>query len=159
MVPPKIKVVNKNIGSDNVPEFARQFAFQLAQGRFDTHLDLLYIALDDRVRNYMRVSKPIDEDTQKKLAHIRKLRGVELELVIGTKYGVFGDIYRGVVVAFHGEGKPYDNGARKARVEVVISTPESKLEVGTFRLIPMAALMELPPETSQEPSTTQIQKI
>lgn len=161
-MPPKIRVVNRSIGSDNVPEFVKQFAYQVSLGNFDTHLDLLYAAIDERLRQYTGKNIPNTEETQKKLAKVRKLRGADVEPEIDHRYGVFGEKYRGMEVLFHGEAESYENGARKARVEVIISA-ESGMEAGEFRLIPFSALMELPPipesSDSETDDMTHVQKI
>lgn len=157
-MPPKVKVVRPSIGTSSPASFAKQFAYEVSQGRLDTHLDILWMAIDERIRTYTGQNRPTDEETQRKLSKVRKLRGMDFEPEVDHTYGIFGETYRGVVVRYHGEGKPYENGQRRARIEIVDAADSGK-EVGSFNLIPMAALMELPEKSGESDDQTQIQKI
>jgi hypothetical protein len=151
MPPTKIKVVKPKIGSENVPAFVKQLAYEISQGTLDTHLDLIYTAVDDRIRQYTSINKPNDKETEAKLALVRKYRGGDVtEPEIDKAYFVSGEKYRAVIVRFDGEPKPFENGARKARVEIMIASEASGLEAGSVKIIPLAVLMEIPKEQDSE---------
>lgn len=159
-MPPKIRVVKPNIGTDNIPAFLKRFSAEIAAGKFDAYLDVLYRIVDDRVREYQVDDKPDDEETQKKLASIRKMRGVDFEPKLDGRYGVIGEKYRGLEVIYHGEASAFANGNRRAKVQIAVQGNTS-MEVNSIKLIPMAALMELPepPKEDEEADMTRVQKI
>lgn len=138
-----IRVAKSNIGADDIGQYLKSFAYAVGSGKFDTHLDVLYRIVDDRIRVYTGVSKPVDTDTEKKLGRVKKLRDADLEPVIGSRYGVFGERYRGVVVEYKGEATPYEDGSRKARV-LVLESGQSALASNTAKMLPIVALQELP---------------
>lgn len=152
-----IRVVKNNIGTDDLGQYLKTFAYAVSSGKFDTHLDVLYRIIDDRVREYTGLNTPDDPATEKKLGRIKKLREPTMQPVAGNRYGVFGERYRGVVVEFQGyASSDYEDGSRKVRV-LVVETGQSSLDIGT-KLMPLAALMELPPKKSSDDSTN-IEKI
>lgn len=168
-MPPKgrdnIRVVKKTVRIENVPEFVKQLAARIESGDLDSHLDLVYIAADERIRQ-LHGNRPDPEEVHKKLGSVMKLRGVDVENPeAGKRYRIRGESYRGVEVTFLGEAQAYENGNRKARVSVELAGDQSvsKLKPGSFVKVPLAALMELPAgEAAPEGSAvndTQIQKI
>lgn len=157
----KVRVVRNSIGTEDVTKFVKSFHFAVSRGELDTHLDVLYEAIVDRIKAYqVEEGDPEDAETVSKLKAIRKLRGGPNELSVGTVYEVTGDRYRGVTVRFLGISDRSTKERQLAKVLVLTlgNVMGNGLAVDEVKLIPVAALKDLP-EVPPAASETLVEKI
>ena len=154
----KVRVVRNSIGTEDVTKFVKSFHFAVSRGELDTHLDVLYEILVDRIRVYQgEAGDPEDAETTKKLSAIRRLRGGPNELSTGSLYEVTGERYKDVQVRFLGISDKSTKDRQLAKVQV-ISVGQSNLVLDEVKLIPVAALKDLP-EIPPAASETLVEKI
>jgi hypothetical protein len=115
----------------------------LRAGEFDGDLDVLYEALDERIRWYQKEEGEPDQDPRERAEKLKVLRSPQVIPVEGRLYRVRGEKYAGVTVKFL-ELVPQQNGdAPKSLVEVALAA-DSGLENGKLYKLPTAALEEVP---------------
>lgn len=146
-MPPKVRVVKNSIGTEDINQFVKTFLYTVSRGGLDTHLDVLYEIVVDRITSYQNDNgDPEDPAVLRKLSEIRRLRAPSADLMPGSIYQVTGELYRGVTVKYLGNSSKSTPERPMARVEVVSVGQSSKsdLQPGVVKLIPLAALQDLP---------------
>lgn len=159
-MPPKVRVVKNSIGTEDIGQFVKSFAYAISRGELDTHLDVIYEMVVDRVTSFQGPGDSEDPEVIRKLSQIRILRKPSTDLTLGGVYTVTGERYRGVTVKYHGKATKSTPERPLARVEVV-SAGQSGLEEGAVKLIPLAALngISLAETLDNSADVTRIEKI
>lgn len=143
----RAKLVKREPPSEkDVAEFVKTYCEMIAMGDFDTHLDLLWKATDDRLAVYMGEVGDADERQEANAQKVRRMRAAVVDPVVGNFYAVAGSAYAGTVVKFLGYVVPADEDKsyQKARIEVMDG---AGIKGGVYK-IPVAALEE-PPQAQE----------
>lgn len=153
-MPQQVKLKTKRVAREQPTQeqedSSRQTAVDLvlqaiAEGEFDTHLDVIFTAVDARIAQYMEENPqdalPTLKDRQERF---RTLRREPPQLVAGKKYRLAGEKYEGVSVSYLGmmERSDGDGGAAKAKVEII--TGNSTVQPGKVYKVPVSALEDIP---------------
>lgn len=112
----------------------------LSVGEFDTHLDILFQAVDARIQESQQepgdAVEPRDRIPEQK----------PVDLVMGRKYFLSGDKYAGVVVKYLDIVYPRDGDGGISKVKVECVSGNDAVTAGKFYKLPATALVEIPGE-------------
>lgn len=134
-VPPKVR--EEEADRDLV---VQAFVKAIAGGVYDTHLDILFAAVDGRIQESQQepgdAVEPRDRVPEPKLA----------DLVSGRHYFLSGDKYAGVVVKYLDVVYPRDGDGGISKVKVECISGNYAVTAGKFYKLPATALVDIPGE-------------
>jgi len=139
---PKIRMVRREPPSfEDVEKFAEVFSQMAEAGDFDTHLDVLWKSVNNRLNVYFDGAGTPDDAQQRRAERIRRMRKAP-EIVVGYIYDIYGDKYKGVRVKVLGHAEESESDAPKVRVQVVFGNKD--YPIGSIYKLLAGALEEIP---------------
>lgn len=129
----------------------RSIVKAVAAGEFDTYLDVLFTAVDDRIREYQQ--EPGDQ--LNRTASAPQPSANIPELVFGWEYYLLGEKYSGVVVKYQEDVEPRDGDGGVRKVKVLCTEGNAHVSPGKYYKLPAAALTDVRPDSVAKPEPHQ----